>query len=83
MDIYNVLANDHENVLRTFEEISDALDERRYNEAWINFEQAREDLVIHSKAEREVFYLPLKNLADQIGFELVSEAEEEHAIPRS
>ncbi|WII72578.1 hemerythrin domain-containing protein [Bdellovibrio sp. 22V] len=78
--IYEVLEKDHREVETLFEEIEDALENDRDMVPEL-FDTLKTELTAHAKAEQEVFYEPLKVMAeDEEGHELSWEGGEEHHV---
>ncbi|WP_413942798.1 hemerythrin domain-containing protein [Bdellovibrio sp. HCB-162] len=80
MEIYELLKKDHKEVKSLFHKIEDALEEEDFDEVESLFSEVRDQLTAHSKAEAEVFYQPLKMIAEEEGEELAWEGEEEHHV---
>ncbi|MFS4461009.1 hemerythrin domain-containing protein [Bdellovibrio sp. HCB2-146] len=80
MLIYELLKKDHKEVKELFEEIEEALEGEDFDRVEPLFVEARDKLTAHSKAEAEIFYQPLKAVAEDNGSEIVWEGEEEHHL---
>jgi hemerythrin superfamily protein len=72
-EIYDILRNDHRVVMSVIDAIEKTTDAGRRKDM---FSYVRTELVMHSKAEEEVFYRPLRQLSQAA--EILEQAEEEH-----
>lgn len=81
MTIYELLEDDHREVSSLFEEIEACLEHGERRRARSLFRDLKSKLTAHAKAEQEVFYRPLKELArEEEGEDLAWEGEEEHHV---
>lgn len=76
MSIYSYLKEDHEEIKSIMNDIADLGDEGS-EERLSLFNHLKEKLILHSKAEEEAFYKPLKECGGEIEEE-VEHGKEEH-----
>ncbi len=77
MDALDLLMDDHERVRELFEEFEGTEDSRIKRQI---FEAVRNELIIHTKLEEEIFYPSVRAKINDD--DLVDEAEEEHHIAK-
>lgn len=81
MVIYEHLKKDHRKVKSLFQEIESYLKESNFDDAEKVFDTLKTELTAHSKAEEEVFYQPLKAIAQsQEDKDLMWQSEQEHHV---
>lgn len=73
MSIYDVITDDHRKVIQLFEDIRECRDP---DDRFALFENLREELTIHAKAEEKVFYRRLEK--DEGSRESLEDSIEEH-----